>query len=183
MQSDREELQERYEELAPTLLAWAHLRISPSMRCHVDAEDVIQEVWLRAVARYDSYDHRRSFRSWVFGIAKRVLLEGFRAGRRRRFVEPGRGPSTRLRILEGCADHATRISQRLARSETVQRFVRMADALSPEDRKTLVYCGLEQLTCAEAATRIGVSEEATIKRWQRLRARMRESAWVRCALI
>jgi hypothetical protein len=42
-----------------------------------------------------------------------------------------------------------------------------------------MHCGFEEFTCASAAVQLGLTTDAVIKRWQRLRARMRESGWDR----
>jgi DNA-directed RNA polymerase specialized sigma24 family protein len=41
-----------------------------------------------------------------------------------------------------------------------------------------VRCGLEERSCADAARELDLSEGAVIKRWQRLRTRLRGEAWV-----
>src|SRR5947207_15106904 len=68
-----------YERISPGLYTWASLRILPSIRSQLDPEDVVQEVWWRALDSYSTFDSRKgSFRSWIFGIATRVLLNAFR---------------------------------------------------------------------------------------------------------
>ena len=37
-----------------------------------------------------------------------------------------------------------------------------------------MHCGLEDMPCTLAAVRLGLGVEAVTKRWQRLRARLRE---------
>ena len=176
---DVADFQERYRELAPILLAWAHLRISPALRSHLDDDDVVQEVWLRALRRFDTYDPSRSFRRWIFGVARRVLLEGFRRYLRAAAGGAQLGPSTRLQLLENRADEATRASQQLARDECMQRFLSRVERLPEADRKIVLYRGLEELTCAQTARRVGLSEDAVFKRWQRLRLRLRQDPSVR----
>jgi DNA-directed RNA polymerase specialized sigma24 family protein len=58
------------------------------------------------------------------------------------------------------------------------RFLERINAFAREERELVLYCGLEGSSCREAATRMGLSEEATLKRWQRLRAELRGSSWV-----
>ena len=77
----------------------------------------------------------------------------------------------------------TSISHRLARDESVQRFLEYCRRLEAEDRDLIVYCSLEGFTCVEAATRLGISSETATKRWQRLRAQLRESGWVKDLLL
>lgn len=181
---DEREFQALYESLAPALYAWAQLKIRPAMRVHVDPQDLVQEVWLRAVGGYEKVlASDGNLRAWVFKIAKNVLLESFRRLRTQPLGDPHAGPSTRLFALKNCPESVTSISQRLARDDTVQRFVEAARAYGQEERQLLVRCGLERQTCAEVATRLGLSEDAVIKRWQRLRAKLRERPWAHELLL
>jgi hypothetical protein len=41
----------------------------------------------------------------------------------------------------------------------------------------VIHCGLEGVPCTLAATRLGLGAEAATKRWQRLRSRLRTSAF------
>lgn len=171
-----ESLEELYARVAPALFAWARLRIPGRFRTRLDAEDLVQEVWIRALTIFDSYDPQRSsFRAWIFRVAKNVMLEVFRKlGRTVGSAESPRagGPSTRLRRLAGEPDPATSISRRVARDEGIQRFLARTQELNEDDRRLLVCCGLEGLPLAEAATRMSLTRDATAKRWQRLRARL-----------
>jgi DNA-directed RNA polymerase specialized sigma24 family protein len=76
--------------------------------------------------------------------------------------------------LEGVPDSVTAITTRLARDESVTLFLERAEQLDPIDRGILVHLGLEGLNAGEAAERLGISREMATKRWQRLRARLRE---------
>src|SRR5260221_13422224 len=52
-----------------------------------DAEDVVQEAFLRAFRRLDQYDARARFSSWLFRIAANCAYDTLRA-RKRRDEEP-----------------------------------------------------------------------------------------------
>ena len=56
-------------------------------------------------------------------------------------------------------------------------------ALLSDDRRVLVWCGLEGAAAPEVALRLGISVAAVTKRWQRLRARLAASAWVKTLLL
>ncbi len=169
---DNQRFAQLYEEAAPALYAWASLRIRPAMRGRVDPEDVLQEVWVRALES----DGRREasgaeFRPWIFGVAKNVLLEAFRKLEQSRSGR-GLGSSTRLALIEELPDQATAISRRLAQDESLRVFLERARELPDEDRMILLHHGFEGLTHAEAATRLGLPRDTVAKRWQRLRARL-----------
>src|SRR5436189_3338513 len=48
-----------------------------------DAEDVVQEAFLRAYRRLDQYDQRARFSSWLYRIAANCAFDLLRARRRR----------------------------------------------------------------------------------------------------
>lgn len=52
---------------------------------HADAEDVLQETWLRAIRGLSGFRRSSSFRTWLVGITIRVALE---VGRRRGPIAP-----------------------------------------------------------------------------------------------
>ena len=169
-QSD-ETFAQHYERIAPALYAWASLRVRPSFRGRLDPEDVLQEVWVRALEVHESRDPSRgSFRAWIFAVAKNVLFEAFR-----KLEGAGGGlggPSTRARLLANLPDQATAISRRVARDEGLRLFLDRVGRLPREDRMILIHCGLEGLTHAETATRLGLTRDTVAKRWQRLRAKL-----------
>lgn len=172
-----------YRQVAPALFAWAELRIRPEMRSRVDPQDLVQEVWLRAVKRFATFDGTlETFRPWVLTIAKNVLLESFRKLRNGPRLEADIGPTTRMLVIEGCPELITSFTKRLAKDDAVRRFLELAGALDEIDRQVLVRCGLEGRPAADVAREIEMSEDAVAKRWQRLRARLRQETWVEAIL-
>jgi RNA polymerase sigma-70 factor (ECF subfamily) len=162
-----------YERLAPALYAWAVLRAPRG----VDPGDLLGETWLCAVRSVHEFDAgRASFRAWIFGIAKKVLLHELRARARRVTASEGRSEDSRVG-LEGVPAAVTSLSLRFEREETLARFVERINGLAREERELVLYCGLEGCSCREAATRMGLSEDAALKRWQRLRLELRSSSW------
>ena len=65
------------------------------------------------------------------------------------------------------------VSRRVSRDEELGRFREAVAALPEDERKLVLHCGLEGLPLREVGERLGISEEAAGKRWQRLRARLR----------
>ncbi len=153
----------------PALCGWARLRVRPTLRSHVDPEEIVQETWLRALVNFGDYDPARgSFRAWMFGIAKNVLLNALQVAQGAR--PKGSGSTTNLKAIEAVADTATSATKRASRSEAVRCFLERALALSEDEQMLMILCGLEGLSSREAAERMNISEEAAKKRWQRLRA-------------
>lgn len=113
---DRQVFAELYERLTPAVSAWAILRIGPWLRPHFDSQDMVQEVWARALKALGNFEPGRvRFRAWIFSIAKNVLREAIRKhGRLERADGPGQ-----LAGLED--DDATTASRQVARAESTLR--------------------------------------------------------------
>ncbi len=173
-----------YQRVAPSLFSWARLRIPPSIRPFLDEQDVVQEVWIRAVEIIERYDPDKvNFRAWIFRVAKNVLLEAMRKLRADPRLRMDGGPSTRLFVIENCPDSVTLMSARMRRDERIKIFTGYVEELESPDREILVHCGLEGLKAQEVADRLELNREAVIKRWQRLRETLRNNGMLRGIII
>lgn len=166
---DRPALEALFERVAPMLLSWAHLRMSPAFRQKVDPHDVIQEVWLRAMQRFSELDPRTTtFRAWIFRVAHFVVIEMSR--------DLLRGNGAKLQsassLFTAQLSPESGASTKLVREEAVQNFVELVGGLKRENRELVVLRGLEGCPFDEVAQRLGGKAAAWEKRWQRLRARI-----------
>lgn len=164
-----------YARLAPALYAWARFRIHGPMQRHLQAEDVLQEVWWRALDGFSRFDAERgAFRAWIFGIANNVLRDALR-----RRPTPNAGQREVDSLSPELEGQLTSIATGLGREERVVHLIDAIADLPREDQKLVVQCGLEGLMLKEVAPQLGLSEDAAKRRWQRLRQRLRaEPAWV-----
>ena len=157
---------ELYERIVPALVGWAALRIRPELHARLDPEEIVQETWFRAWSGFGAFDARQAtFRAWIFGIAKNVLLEGLRGLR-----DAGEGSTARVTSFEARPDEVTSLTRRVARADVLQHFLARVRTLGEDEQTLTILCGLEGLSCAEAGERMGISHEAAGKRWRRLRA-------------
>lgn len=165
----------RYEQVAPALCVWAMHHVGRTVQARIEVDDVLQETWLRALRLRDGFDGAdAAFRSWIFAIAKNLLLEVCRSARRLGRVQIDDGRTSNVRARDQLSASVTALSQRLLRDDGIRRFHQHLSTLPREDRELVSFCGLEGCTCADAARKLGISVDAAHKRWQRLRARLRE---------
>lgn len=136
-----------HEEHAPALWAYA-LRLTGGDRGR--AEDVVQETMLRAWRTPAVLDQsQRSARAWLFTVARRIAIDGWRSAASRSEVSTGEPPE---RIVADDTERA------------VQGWL-VADALRElpaRHRQVLVLCYFQGMSVADAASTLGVAE-GTVK--------------------
>ena len=123
-----------------------------------DAEELTQETFVRACGAAMRFRGDSSVRTWLFGIAHRVLLEASRAG----LFE--RSP-----IVEGRADDPSGVT-----AEERLDLERALASLAPSDREVLVMVDVLGFEPAAAAAIAGVSGDTYRVRLHRARGRLRE---------
>src|SRR5262245_48717938 len=122
-----------------------------------DAEDVVQEAFLRAYRRLDQFEDRSQVGSWLFRIAANCAYDLLRARQRRdRHLDHD---------AEGAADMAPAADagpDRLAAGTDVRRGVQAAmDEMSDRERSAFTLRHFEGWSIAEIAGALGLDESAT----------------------
>ncbi len=170
--ADRARFDELYRRIAPAVYAWASLKARPPLTRVLEPEDIVQEVWWRALESLGRYDPTRaSFRTWIFGIANHVLLKSWRKVGNNPSVATGPTDPT----LSQVPAEATAVSEAASQTEHLRKFLGLVTDLDRDDQLLIAHCGLEGLSASEASALLGASPDAVAKRWQRLRARLRDS--------
>lgn len=166
-----------FRRVAPALYAWANLHIPAALRPRLDPDDLLQEVCFRALRHLVTYDPSQSpFRSWLFGIANNVLRETARAVARLPMSRQLQTESGSRRGLDSFASMTTALTTRIARDEGMRKLLDRLRELPEDDRRLLIYRGLEGLPLADVAGLMGVPAATIAKRWQRLRQKIAEQS-------
>ena len=157
-----------------------------------DAEDLVQETYLRAWRSYDGFEGRSSVRTWLYQIATNTCLTALEHERRRPLPsglggpgqDPGQPPTagpdiTWLQpipdalVIPESADPAaivaSRESLRLALIASLQY-------LPPRQRAVLILRDVLAFPAAEVAEMLGTTTGAVKSALQRARARLDEAA-------
>ena len=122
-----------------------------------DAEELTQETFVRACSAAIRFRGDSSVKTWIFGIARRVLFEASRAGLFERPPEVEDRPAV-------SADHDERIDLERA-------FAR----LGVSDREALMLVDVLGFEPSEAAVTVGIKPEAMRVRLHRARGRLQEA--------
>jgi len=154
-----------------------------------EAEDALQETYLRAWRSFDSFDGRGSFRAWLYRIATNVCLDALASRKHAlRWLPDQRAPATAEMPdgtpatdvawldpypdsdLEGIADDAPNPEARYTSRQAVQlAFVAVIQQLPPRQRAVLLLCDVLGWSAAEAATLLGGSTASVNSALQRSR--------------
>lgn len=135
------------------------------LRSRAEAEDVVQDVFLRVLGHRRSLPQVREMRVWLVRIAWNLALD------RRRRVRPEQIDAAfadRLAATSVAADRA------LDESERLRVVLEELERLPKAERHVLLLAAIEELGTAEMAEVLGKSESAVRALLFRARTRLRE---------
>lgn len=160
MDTDEDRLEQLWREHSPAVLNYARRRTGSVE----DAGDVVAEVFLTAWRSIDSLPKGHDARLWLFGVARRRLMNQTRTlARRNRLAE---------RIIDAARIHDT--EQRGAgESDTAERVREALLRLTPADRELVTLTSWDGLTPADAAAVLGIGAATARVRLHRARQRLR----------
>ena len=159
---------------------WArHSKVAFNMAYRItgnqeDAEDVVQDAWLRAYVHLNSFDGRSKFSTWLTRIAINSALGILRRKRAR--------PETSMEITDGetwrhweIADETKNIEDLYSRHERVERLRRAIRRLQPTLRNVVEIHQSNDRSVKEIADLAGISVTATKSRLLRARRILRKT--------
>jgi RNA polymerase sigma-70 factor, ECF subfamily len=137
-------------------LVWRTLRRYGVLDAAID--DATQDVFMVVHARLASFEGRSAFRTWVFGIARRVA----RAHRPSPTAHAaGLGGDT----VEGLPDVASRSPLAVLEAIEAARVLEaLLASLGPKKRDALILVDLEEMTVLKASKVLGVSSNTLYSR-------------------
>jgi RNA polymerase sigma-70 factor (ECF subfamily) len=135
------------------------------LRSRTEAEDVVQDVFLRVLEHRLSLSTVRDMRVWLIRIAWNLALD---RKRRKRPEQLDESFAKSLASATMPADEAMEEAQRF------QSVLREVERLPKAERHVLLLCAIEELGTAEIAGVLGRSESAVRALLSRARARLRE---------
>lgn len=154
----REDVEDSPAELMRTLhdhhaaALWSYaLRLTGGDRSR--AEDVVQETLLRAWRNPQVLERAGSARSWLFTVARRIVIDEWRTARSRAEVPVAELPASGPYVVQ--QDETDQMMLVFLVAEALDR-------LSSAHREVVVQCYYRGHTVAEAASRLGVPE-GTVK--------------------
>jgi RNA polymerase sigma-70 factor (ECF subfamily) len=157
-------------EFSPSLRGFLARRVPPG----VEADDLLQDVFLRVVRHLGSLRASDRLEAWLFQIARNALRDSLRARQRR----DGRTDSLDMDLAAEFGD----VADHAAEAELAPCLTAMVARLPEPYRSAITLTSIQGLTQAEAARLGGISLSGMKSRVQRGRARLRDML-VRCCEI
>ncbi len=142
-----------------------------------DAQDLVQETYLKAYAAFDRFEEGTNLRAWLYRIMTNTYINGYRKRQR----EPYLGAVDELEDWQlGGAESTTATSARSAEAEAIDRTPAsvVSEALNalPEDFRLAVYLAdVEGFSYREVAEIVGVPMGTVMSRLHRGRSRLRKT--------
>lgn len=161
----------------PRLRRMVNMRLDDRLSARLDASDVVQDTLLDAACKLADYIRERPlpFYPWLHRLTFERLAQAHRhhlgamrrdAGREQSAAPPWADASG-LRLADHFAAGGTSPSNHLIREEERQRIWRALGELTEQDREILVMRYLDQLSFAEIAAIIAITEGAARARHYR----------------
>lgn len=177
--SDLAALGRLLEEHRSRLLAMLRRRIDPALGVRIDAEEILSETFLKAGQRWGEYcrDRQMTPYAWLYRLALDCLIGAWRRQTRARRDLRRDMPwpeQTSVQLGLGLVQGGTSPSEAVLRSELRERVRAVMACLSPQDQEILWMRHSDQLSFADAAMILGITENAATVRYARALRRLKE---------
>ncbi|CAG9622328.1 RNA polymerase sigma factor SigX [Sutcliffiella rhizosphaerae] len=118
------------------------------------AEDLVQEVYIKVLRSYDSFEGKSSEKTWLFSIAKHVAIDSFRKhkGWKNKLLETF---DWNKQQVKDCSPLPEEIA---LQNEQVQQMYRCLDKCKVDHRLVLVLRYIQALSIQETASVLGWTE-------------------------
>ncbi len=117
-----------------------------------DVEEIVQDTFVRAFGAIDSFRGESSFRTWLFTIAKRLMLDRRRSDARRR-------DTVEVKEADAVSEYGALDS--IIAEEAAERVRVALEKLSPMQREVFLLRAQQGMAYKEIAEVVGSTEGAT----------------------
>jgi RNA polymerase sigma-70 factor (ECF subfamily) len=128
-----------------------------------EAEDAVQEAFLKAFDKIDNYVYSISFSAWLYKITYNLCINIVKRRRLYQFVS----------FLDVTISNNVEVGKNLEEIEINKELNLVLKKLSTEDRCILILKSIEEKSFEEIAQILSIKPATTRKRYERLRKKLR----------
>lgn len=129
-------------------------------------EDFVHDTFLRAYKSFDRFENQSNVKTWLFSIAKHLVMDEIRRRKRRQF----------LSLFSGEQDFpsSVNVEQYIENKDAVERVLKAIQNMKPNYRLVIALRKIEDLSTKETADILGWSETKVRKTLSRALASLKE---------
>jgi RNA polymerase sigma-70 factor (ECF subfamily) len=148
------------------------------VRDPAQAEDLLQETFLRLIKSVDAYEQQAKFTTFLYTIARNLCVDASRRGKHRRATSLD-GPSSRdedsAPLVERVAADQAAVDRRVIGNQLASRIQAAVDALPEDQREIFLLREVSDLQFNEIARVVGCSENTVKSRMRYALEKLREA--------
>jgi RNA polymerase sigma-70 factor (ECF subfamily) len=145
--------------------------VTRSVRDRAVAEELYQEIWMRAIEARGRYEVQAKFTTWLYTIAHNRLVDHWRKrGLSLVSLDTEENPAP-----EPAGNPAEEPQQIAAARQSAARFVAALEALPPAQREAFLLHHEAEMGAAEIARATGTNEEAAKSRLRYAVAKLKQA--------
>lgn len=147
-----------YAQLVDRYAGMIHTLVARVIDCPEEAEEVTQDVFLKAFRQLDGFGGRSSFQTWIYRIACNTALSHARRTRRRNTLSGV--DERRLALLPD--EEAERLEEWATHERQLDALTRAVTRLEAEERALVTLFYYEDRPVSECAAITGLTEEGAV---------------------
>lgn len=156
-------VRDNYELMFRTAMGFVHSR--------EDAEDIAQEVFLKAYRHWDSFRGEAEISTWLYRIAVNLSINFVKREKRRKTIRQG---ESMLKNLFNIAGNDKNPRQQLESEETDNAVRAAIDSLPEKQRTAFILSRYDELSQKETARIMQITEGAVEQLLQRAKKNLRK---------
>jgi RNA polymerase sigma-70 factor (ECF subfamily) len=148
------------------------LRLTRNAR---DAEDLVQDAFMRAYRFFDRFERGTNFKAWLFRILTNTFINNYRRGvRERSLADEGERQSVEAQLFSvGATDAATSPEEMMLERMASADVLKAIDALPIDFRMAVILADLQEFSYKEVAEILDVPVGTVMSRLFRGRRLLR----------
>lgn len=130
-----------------------------NVRSKEDAEDIVQEAFMKALESLSELNSSESFSGWIYSVTYNLCIDKMRGGKR---VARFETEDDRDNAIENSAlNEPVMVPEDYMQNEEIKRQIKdVIDGLRPDLRSVIILFYYDQMSMAEVAETMGISESS-----------------------